>query len=57
MKVLFRKYGNAAVDSFMDWSHDVCHKFDFMWPGLGTMVIGQVPCDNGHEALFMGQRF
>ena len=25
--------------------------------GLGTVVIGQVPWDNGHEAVLMGQLF
>ena len=33
MKILFRKYGNAVVDSCIDCSQDVRHKLNFMWPG------------------------
>ena len=33
MNFLFRKEINAIVDSYIDWSQDVCHKLNFMWPG------------------------
>ena len=33
MKILFRKYRNAVIVFGMDWSHDLCHELNFMWPG------------------------
>ena len=52
VKILFKNYGNAVVNSYMDWSFGFYVACSFV---LGTIAIGQVPWDNGHEAVLMGQ--
>ena len=59
LKIAFRKYGDAVVDSCSGWSHDVLGRLEFLWHGalaMGQWLPYPLHWENNHRATVYGQR-